>query len=325
MRTPTRVMLGLLIFVISTWLRVPNFHHAAWAEALLLFAALVIAPFLLDLVADAADGPLTRRILAAVARLQLPAAILLVFAYAQGPDPRMALRALPWTCVLLLLASVGALRIGQRGLRPWSWLCRDLGLVYAAVGAAWLMADRLGLRPLGFGGAIVLLTAIHFHFAGMIVPVLAGLALQRLGNSRLAAFVGLTVILGVPAVAVGISASQLGIDPAIEVSAVLVMATGGLGLGAFHLRLAFQAGGGSALLRWLWALAGFSLIAGMLFAGLYGLRHFFQPWPWLGIPWMWALHGSINALGFGFCGVTGWWLDRARVGIKPRPATVITP
>lgn len=322
MSTATRVLLGALTFVISTWMRVPHLLHAAWAEALLMFAALVIAPLLLDLVADDADGPLTRRLLTAVARLQLPAAILLVLAYARGPDLRMALRALPWTCVLLLLAIVGVLRIGQRGWRPWSWLCRDMGLVYAAVGAAWLMADRFGLRPLGFGEAIVLLTAIHFHFAGMIVPVLAGLALNRLENSRLAAVIGLAVILGVPAVAVGISASQLGIDPRIEVAAVFVMVTGGVGLGALHLRLAWQTSR-PVMARWLWGIAGCSLITGMLFAGLYGLRHFFQPWPWLGLPWMWALHGSINALGFGFCGVVGWWLARSRFGNAPRPATVI--
>lgn len=316
MSTSTRVFIGALIFAGSTFVRVPNFHHTAWAEALLFFAALVIVPFLIDLIADDADGPLTRRLLGAAARLQLPAALLLVFAFTRAPDVRAALRALPWACVLFLLATVGTLRVVQRGGRPFPWLCRDVGLIYAAVGAAWLMADRFGLRPLGFDEAIVLLTAIHFHFAGLLLPALAGLALHEFKNSRLGVLIGLSVIAGVPAVALGISASQLGFDPRIEMVAALFMAVGGLGLAGLHLKLATQAAWPVAV-RWLWAIAGCSLIAGMLLAALYGLRHFFQPWPWLDIPWMRAMHGSVNALGFGFCGVIGWWFARARFVLKP--------
>jgi hypothetical protein len=311
MATSTRVTVGALVFAGTVFFRVPNFYHAAWAEALLMLAALVIVPLVHDLVADDADGLLERRLLTAATRLQLPAALLLVFAYAGGPDGRMALRAGPWACVLLLLAAVGVRRIVRRGRRPLAFLCRDAGLVYASVGAVWLMADRFGLRPLGFDAAIVLLTAVHFHFAGLVVPVLGGLAMVRFGTSRIAGLTGLAVILGVPAVAVGISASQLGLDPRVEVVAVLLMVAGGIGLAGLHLRLALRAGE-TAAARCFWGIAGFSLGAGMWLAALYGVRHFFHPWPWLDLPRMRAVHGSLNALGFGFCGVIGWWLVRSR-------------
>lgn len=311
MNTKVRVFLGALICLGSTWMRVPDLRHGVWAQALLGFAALVVVPLLIDLVGDELDGPVSRRLLRTAAWLQFPSSLLLVFAYAGGPGVWAALSALPWTLVLLLLSGTGVLRVVQRGSRPLPLLCRDTGLIYAAVGAAWLMADRLGLHPLDFDESIVLLTAIHFHYAGLIVPVLTGFALGLLPGSRLVTLIGVGVIAGVPAVAVGITASQFHLDPRIELVAALLMALSGLGLAALHLLLGLQQRRPVAV-RCLWVVAGCSLTAGMLLAVLYGVRNFFHPWPWLDIPWMRALHGSINALGFGFCGVLGWWLLRGR-------------
>jgi hypothetical protein len=208
---------------------------------------------------------------------------------------------------LVSLAAIGVFRVVRRGLGSLPLLCRDAGLIYAAVGAAWLLADRLGLRPLGFDPAIVLLTAVHFHYAGWLLPIITGLAL---GNSKPSWFhpvVGWTVIAAVPGVAIGITVSQLGFGPGVETTAALLMALGGTGVAAIHVRLALE-GRWPVGLRCLWMAAASSLLAGMLLAALYGARNFFHPWPWLDLPWMRALHGSVNALGFGFCGLLGWWL-----------------
>jgi hypothetical protein len=51
--------------------------------------------------------------------------------------------------------------------------------------------------------------------------------------------------------------------------------------------------------------AAVSLAASMLFSALYGSR-FFLPLSWLDLPWMRALHGTANALGFGLVGVVAW-------------------
>jgi len=45
----------------------------------------------------------------------------------------------------------------------------------------------------------------------------------------------------------------------------------------------------------------------MVLAGLYGTRALF-PVAGLDIPWMRALHGSANAIGFALAGVLGWVL-----------------
>jgi hypothetical protein len=43
----------------------------------------------------------------------------------------------------------------------------------------------------------------------------------------------------------------------------------------------------------------------MLLAALYGSR-FYLAVDWLDIPWMRALHGTANAVGFGVVGLLGW-------------------
>ena len=56
----------------------------------------------------------------------------------------------------------------------------DAGLVYLAVGGGWTVLAWGGLRPLGFAAPIVLLTAVHFHYAGFALPLLTGLAGRNL-------------------------------------------------------------------------------------------------------------------------------------------------
>ena len=61
-------------------------------------------------------------------------------------------------------------------------------LLWLPAAAAWLAADRFGIRPLDFDRSTVLLTAAHFHHAGFGVSVLLarmrapfGLAFHQIG------------------------------------------------------------------------------------------------------------------------------------------------
>ena len=49
----------------------------------------------------------------------------------------------------------------------------DAATGFLFVGAAFALADRADLRPFDFSATIILLTAVHFHFAGFAL-VLAG-------------------------------------------------------------------------------------------------------------------------------------------------------
>lgn len=301
-----RAVIGGGVWIAWVFLSVPNLHHGRWAEALVLFAALVLVPLIIEV----ADGPARmsagRQWLGWAARGQLPAALLLVVSF--GMDSRIwaVATGTGWALVLLAMAASGAVQL--RKASPWRAVeaCNEAGLVFGAVGAAWLMADRAELRPLGFSKDIVLLTAVHFHFAGLILPVLAARALGAVASGKVTTAIAWAVIAGVPSVAVGITATQLGWSGTIESAAAIVMSTAGLAVAVVHVWLGV-ATRRAVWVRCLWVTAGCSLFAGMLLSALYGVRGFFAPWPWLDIPWMRALHGTVNALGFAGCGTWAWW------------------
>jgi hypothetical protein len=278
----------------------------AWAHALLLFSALVLVPLALELFRDATEAATPARWLSWIERGQLPAALLLLVACALAPGGLAAAAALPWGVLTALMAATGFWRVRHGGLRrDLDGLCRDAALMFAVIGGAWTLLDRMGARPLGFDPMIVTLTAVHFHFAGLLLPLFAGLVQRELFFWRLAARAAVGVVLGVPAVAVGITVTQLGGGPSVEAAAGCGLALAGMAVGTLHVRLAMD-GKQSFATRALLVIAGASLFIAMVLAALYAMRAFVAPFPWLGMPQMRLLHGTINALGFGLCGVLAW-------------------
>jgi hypothetical protein len=293
----------------------PSPFETDWARALLLLAPMVLVPLILGLVRPrAGDSRWTAIAWRAAVIAVVPAALALVAAYTRPQGPGAAALAAPWLGFAGILACLGLTRIVRRWRRNRSELLPGLaveaGLVYLAVGGAWALLDRWGARPLGFEPVIVLLTAIHFHYAGLCLPVLTGFAgLDVRGRTARVAAGG--VIVGVPMVAAGITATQLGLGSALEAAAAWVTALSGLLSASLHLRLASRPGMPAAA-RALWALAGAALAASMVLAGLYGTRAVF-PVEGLDIPRMRALHGSANAIGVALAGVLGWVLaERSR-------------
>jgi hypothetical protein len=203
------------------------------------------------------------------------------------------------------MALLGLARLRQHVRDSLPDFCLGAGLVNISIGGFWMVLDRWGAQPLGFEAVIVLLTAIHFHYAGFALPILTGLAMHHVTGptSRLA---GVGVVMAVPLVAIGITATQATGEPLLECVAALLMASAGMLTGCLYFRLARQRAW-SPLVRGLWAVASFSLIASMMLAAAYGLR-FYIPIPWLDIRWMRAWHGTANALGFGLAGLVGWKL-----------------
>jgi len=178
------------------------------------------------------------------------------------------------------------------------------------VGALWVVADAFGLAPLGFSSLIVRLTAVHFHYAGFVLPVIAAVVAAAYPNglTRAAAVAGL---LGVPATALGITAVQLGAPPWVEAVFAAPMVAGGLLVGAVHLALAGGAWSAASrpAVRALRLIVGLTLLGTMALAGAYAARGWL---PWAPtIPQMVAWHGLGNALGVALCGLTACWLDRA--------------
>ncbi len=307
MSSGRRAVAGLMMWAGFVAMQVPSLHHGVWAEALIVFAALVLVPLVIEI----ADG--SRRVAAArqwlgwAARGQFPAAVLLVGSFGLEPGGWTVVASAGWAAVLLMMAASGAVQLWRDQKAGAVEMCNEAGLVFAAVGAGWLVADRAGLRPLGFSEDIVLLTAVHFHYAGLILPVLAARALGAVARGWITTLISLAVIAGVPAVAVGITATQLGWGASVEMLAALLMSGAGAAVAVVHVRLGLGMRR-AVFVRCLWVAAGCSLFVGMMLSALYGVRSFWTPWPWLDIPWMRALHGSVNAMGFAGCGTWAWWL-----------------
>ena len=284
----------------------PRPANDAWGLALLVFAALVLVPLALDLIVERNDAAQVAGWLRWVRHVQFWGAASLAFACYLPAGPLAAAFALPWLGVTLLLAAIGIMRVIRHGAaRPLDRLCVDAALVFAAIGGLWTVADRVGYGPLKFDRAIVALTAVHFHYAGLLLPLCTGLVARRMPESRFVARVAVGVVLGVPAVAVGITATQLGTGPAFEAAAGVGLALAAACVAIFHVRLALEPATPKHA-RALLGIAGASLFFGMVLAALYALRGYAAPIDGLGLPQMRAIHGTINAVGFGLCGLLGW-------------------
>lgn len=115
-------------------------------------------------------------------------------------------------CGTLVVYSVIALYgvsrlISRRSLFPIAELSIDAGLIYLPVAGAWLLIYRLGIQPFGFGEIIILLTAVHFHFAGFATPILAGMNGRVLSTKNyprpIFAFSVFAIVAAMPLVAAG--------------------------------------------------------------------------------------------------------------------------
>lgn len=281
----------------------PNPFDIEWAWAILTFAPLVLVPLALILLDRPwiAEVPIPRSLVVA----QFPAALAFLASHHLESGLRAAALATPWLVWTICLALVGMRRLFLRMPPVPTAACLDIAMCYLTVGGLWAFLWRAGFGPLGFSPVIVLLTGIHFHYAGFILPIVCGLA-ARQRYDKLAQLTCGIVIGAVPLTAVGITATQVGIPPFLESFATLVLTAGGVLTAVLTVR-AFR--GASAVPQALAALSASALLFAMLFAAMYAVR-FLGFNPWLDIPWMRVLHGTTNAFGFALPALLAWSLRR---------------
>jgi hypothetical protein len=291
----------------GAWILAVAILWPGWAAALFLLAPLVLVPLGLALAATSDRRRVSPRLWQAGVALQLPAALALAFAFALPPGPGAAALTLPWLAFTLLTALLGLLHLHSRGARSVAEACIDAGLVYLAVGGTWALLSRWGARPLDFSDIIVLATAVHFHYAGFVLPLLTGLA-GRVLPGRMFRLAAAGVVIGVPLVALGITLSALGIALP-EWLAAWFMAAASILTAGLQLRVAARSG--APVQRLLLTVSGLSLLGAMTLAGLYALGSYWGL-PWLDIPTMLPTHGAVNALGFALPGLLAWtFADKA--------------
>jgi hypothetical protein len=280
---------------IPTWVVLTAFANLSLAANILLLAALVLVPLGRQLLRATTAEP-TLLISRMADRLQATAGWLLAVACCQHAGWFAAFLATPWFVFTLLCATEGAWRIWRTPLAIGASFARHSALVLLAIGGSWTVVSRAGARPLDFSDAIVLLTAVHFHYAGFVLPLLTARVVEF--SDRRAPLLIACVVIGVPLVGVGITFS-----PLVEVVAagVLALACIVVSFGQLNLTKHVRSGNELALLL----VSSASLFAAMLLALVYALGEFWQQ-PWLSIETMVATHGLANSLGFSACGLLAW-------------------
>jgi hypothetical protein len=282
---------------------------------ILLLAALVLVPLGLGLSEDSARGPLASRLLTTVRWLQPGAAVALGASFALEQGWPAAALAVPWFVETLLVAATGALDAFRRGWRLDGAAGFTAAYLFLPVGGGWAVLSRAGMQPQEFSHAIVLLTAVHFHYAGFVLPIVAGLTAARMESDSPRLRFGLVwdggmlaaIILGVPLVGVGISLS-----PHVEVAAAALLALGCTILAVRQVQAALQFRDATILA--LIGVSSLALLSGIALAVIYAMGEF-TGHAWLSIPTMVRTHGLANAFGFALCGLAGW---RLATGGRPR-------
>lgn len=283
-----------------------------WIDLLFLFAPLVIVPLGLELtsrIEPAVVFSLPERI----ARLvQLPCALLAVVSLCLERGILAAALSAGWLLLSGLLALGGLIRLYRGALRRLDSAFPAVAFLFLPVGAAWLVASRLGLTPLGFQEPIVLLTAVHFHYAGFAATLLARSSRHALGGSQMSSTRAALFNVVAAGVLVGpaLLAAGFVIGPRVKLAAALVLATSEIGLALsflFALRHVSQPAAKSLI-----AIAAASVAFAMILAALWAVGEY-PLQPFVHLAEMARLHGTANAFGFTFCGLLGWTLA-AKVG-----------
>lgn len=277
----------------AAWILVMQFiwpqdlRAIAWVHLLLALAPLVVIPLGMRL------SNLWSTTLRPLRWFYFPSVLLFSLAYCLPGLSWTAWAALPWLLWTLLAAILVMRRYLSPARRrpPLADFARLCAFLYLPVGSAWALADRLGIHPLGFDDTIVLLTAAHFHYAGFILPLLSSFLLRR-ENESVHHLVTWGIITGIPLVALGIISTHFGVPAWLEGVFATLMALAGMGLAFWQMGHSLQAS------RWntLPALAGSVLLMGSMVLALLYANRFVIDLAFLSIPWMYALHGSMNAL-----------------------------
>jgi hypothetical protein len=160
---------------------------------------------------------------------------------------------------------------------------------------------------MGFTDTIVLLTGVHFHFAGLAFPVIAG-EISNWASRRIVPALAICAIAAVPLVATGITVFQVFGQREVEFAAAWFLAIVGFGLGLVQIQIANSQ---PPLARLILSISGVCLAFALLWSLAYAGGQL-ELWPPIEIPVMARWHGMVNAFGASFLGMVGWNLCGAR-------------
>lgn len=288
----------LLVLTVTT-----DSHETELIHKIVFFAVLVLVPLGLSLVAgDRQEGSIG--LFRVAVMIQPLAAIATIASFFLEKGFTSAALSAAWLIFASLVALFGLTRLLKRGLYPLEESSIDAGLLYLPVACGWLVIYRYGIQPFDYGETIILLTVVHFHFAGFAAPLIAGMAGRLLARrnshpGKLFSFVVFALIAAMPLIAAGITFS-----PWLGLLGTLLLATGLLMLAVITIGKVLPQVE-SSVPRLLLLVGSLSSCVAMVLACLYSysiVTHTLI----LRIPTMAMSHGLLNAFGFAACSLFAW-------------------
>jgi hypothetical protein len=298
---PLSILLKLLIVITVAAAIESSPTQPSWAIVMVLFAALFLVPIAFQQIKKSQS---LFRMYRYGLICQLLCAISLAMSFLMERGIGAGIFAIPYAvwCMEMLF-------YGLKIERKLTYLTTLITFGFLANASLWLVFDRFGVQPLGFSMWIVILTGVHFHFAGFALMACLSLFLYQNPKNRFIQMAIIMTIFGIILTALGITATQLGYGQALESASGTWVAISSFLVGLFFIKKSFKE---TPLIKALWFLGGMSLVLAMILASLYALRSVI-PIEALTLPIMQALHGTLNALGFGNLVLIGWALRKTSV------------
>jgi hypothetical protein len=288
---------GVVLWVFTLLLTTSDSELAEMIHKVIFFAIFVIVPLGLSVVAS--ESKLYKLIVFA----QPFAALITLTSFFFEKGVVSAALASAWLILDILVALFGLARLTSRRTHPLEELSIDAGLLYLPVAGLWLVIYRLGVQPFGYGEIIILLTAVHFHFAAFATPIIAGMTGRVLARQnypqRVFAIVVLAIVAAMPLVAAGITFS-----PWLGFAGALLLTVGVVMLAVLTVGWVMKSIT-SRMWRTLLLIGAISSCAAMVLACLYAYSLATKTLI-ITIPGMALTHGLLNAFGFVTCSLIAW-------------------
>lgn len=296
------VQAGAALWLVSLLVRIGESPETELIERVLLFGLAVVVPLGLLVINGRDRNDEYPYLLALFA--QPICAILVFVSFLLPTGPLAALTALSLLVLDILLAAFGLFRFTKRTTRRLEELSIDVALFYPLIGGVSLVFYQLDIQPFGFGATIILLTAVHFHFAGFATPIIAGMT-GRFLRARGGVGLGLKLAIVLVAVSMPIVAFGITLSPPIALLGTIFISIGMLMLSGFSL-VSVLPQIAPIRIRVLLSISALSPIVAMLLASLYAYSIVTKQLI-INIPTMAVSHGLLNAFGFSFCGLLAWY------------------
>jgi hypothetical protein len=281
--------------------------RAGAIELLFLLAPLVIVPLGLELSRGIGGSDVLHEL---ARRLQPVGAGLAVVAMWLPPGRKAACFAIGWLVVCVLMGGSGMMGLARA---PWldagggaraTWIVICIARMDLAVGGAWLVASRWGMRPIGIQEPIGLLTAVHFHFAGFATALIGAATLRFAERDAPRGWLRRLVLM-VAALPVVVAAGFV-ISPVLKMGAAVLFSASVAGLAVAVRAYGRKAHDGAA--RIFLQVAAGAIFMGMVLSAAYATAAYAGS-DALTIPEMARTHGILNAVGFCLAGLLGWLVE----------------